>query len=72
MAARGDSLPVAGTAAAVAVVLWLADENFNNNIIRALFRANRDLKIVRAQDAGLTGASDETVLAWRRIISACF
>jgi hypothetical protein len=25
------------------VVLWLADENFNNDILRALFRVNRDL-----------------------------
>ena len=43
---------------------WLADENFNNDILRALFRANRDLDIVRAQDIGLTGAADEAVLAW--------
>ena len=28
------------------------------------FRAKRDLDIVRAQDVGLTGAADETVLAW--------
>lgn len=43
---------------------WLADENFNNDILRALFRANRDLDIVRAQDVGLTGVADEAVLAW--------
>lgn len=43
---------------------WLADENFNNDILRALFRAKHDLDIVRAQDVGLTGAADETVLAW--------
>ena len=43
---------------------WLADENFNNDIIRALFGANRDLDIVRAQDVGLTGVADERVLAW--------
>jgi hypothetical protein len=42
---------------------WLADENFSNDI-RALFRANRDLDIVRAQDAGLTGTTDEELLAW--------
>lgn len=43
---------------------WLADENFNNDILRGLFRAKRDLDIVRAQDAGLTGTGDEALLAW--------
>ncbi|MGD0499266.1 MAG: DUF5615 family PIN-like protein [Bryobacteraceae bacterium] len=43
---------------------WLADENFNNDILRALVRASRDLDIVRAQDAGLTGTGDEALLAW--------
>ncbi|HEY7389506.1 MAG TPA: DUF5615 family PIN-like protein [Bryobacteraceae bacterium] len=43
---------------------WLADENFNNDILRALFRARPDLDIVRAQDVGLTGSADETLLAW--------
>jgi uncharacterized protein DUF5615 len=46
------------------VLQWLADENFNNDILRALFRARSDLDILRAQDVGLTGADDETVLAW--------
>lgn len=43
---------------------WLADENFNNDILRALFRQTRNLDIVRAQDVGLTGADDQTLLAW--------
>ncbi|MGH9631112.1 MAG: DUF5615 family PIN-like protein [Bryobacteraceae bacterium] len=43
---------------------WLADENFNNDILRALFRQNPMLDIVRAQDAGLTGLDDEALLAW--------
>ena len=64
MAAGGESHPINGTAAAVAVLQWLADENFNNDILRALFRVNPDLDIVRVQDVGLTGADDETVLAW--------
>ena len=34
---------------------WLADENFNDDIVRALFRA---------QEAGLTGLDDESLLAW--------
>jgi hypothetical protein len=43
---------------------WLADENFNNDILRALFRRNPGIDIVRAQDAGLTGTGDEALLAW--------
>ena len=43
---------------------WLADENFNNDILRALFRAKPDLDIGRAQDVGLTGSTDEVLLAW--------
>ncbi len=43
---------------------WLADENFNNDILRALLREKTDLDIVRAQDVGLTGSPDEALLAW--------
>ena len=43
---------------------WLADENFNNDILRALVRVNRGLDIVRAQDVGLTGTGDQALLAW--------
>lgn len=43
---------------------WLADENLNNDILRGLFRRNQAIDIVRAQDVGLGGASDEEVLAW--------
>jgi hypothetical protein len=43
---------------------WLADENFNNDILRALFRRNPVLDIVRVQDVGLSGAGDPTLLAW--------
>lgn len=41
-----------------------ADENFHNAIIRGLLRRLPDCDIVRAQDAGLEGADDPTVLAW--------
>jgi hypothetical protein len=41
-----------------------ADENFNNNIVRGLFLRKRDIDIVRVQDAGLSGASDSTILQW--------
>jgi hypothetical protein len=45
-------------------VRWLADENFNNDILRALFRLKLDLDIVRAQDVGLTATDDAELLAW--------
>ena len=40
------------------------DEDFNNRIVRGLLRRQPDLDIVRVQDAGLAGKSDEDVLAW--------
>ena len=42
---------------------WLADENFNNGVIRGLLRRSPELDIVRIQDLGLGGSSDEVVLA---------
>jgi hypothetical protein len=42
----------------------VADENFNNNIVRGLLRRQPDLDIVRVQDSGLSGADDPTVLEW--------
>ena len=45
-------------------VRWLADENFKNDILRALFRREPGIDMVRAQDVGLTGCDDETLLAW--------
>jgi hypothetical protein len=47
-------------ASAAAVLQWLADENFNNDILRTLFRLNPDLGIVPKQDVVLTGRN-----AWR-------
>ena len=43
---------------------WLADENFNNDILRALFRRNPGIDVVRAQDVGLKGRDDAALLAW--------
>ena len=40
------------------------DEDFNNRIVRGLLRREPDLDILRVQDAGLAGRSDEEVLAW--------
>ena len=43
---------------------FLADENFNKDIVRGLLRRKTDLDIVRVQDVGLSGADDPTVLEW--------
>lgn len=43
---------------------FVADENFNNNIVRGLLRRSPVLDIVRIQDIGLSGADDAQVLAW--------
>ena len=43
---------------------WLADENFNNDIVRALLRRRPGFDIVRAQDVGLSGADDVAILEW--------
>lgn len=43
---------------------FLADENFNNDIVRGVLRGNPKIDIVRVQDVGLRGADDPDVLAW--------
>ncbi len=45
-------------------MLLLADENFDNDIIRGLLRRRPGLDIQRVQDVGLSGASDPAVLQW--------
>src|ERR1044072_3220585 len=40
------------------------DEDFNNRIVRGLLRRQPDLDVMRVQDAGLAGKSDEDVLVW--------
>lgn len=42
----------------------VADEDFNNDILRGLLRRQKALDIVRVQDVGLRQADDDTVLAW--------
>ncbi|EKV03653.1 hypothetical protein Lepto7375DRAFT_5963 [Leptolyngbya sp. PCC 7375] len=42
----------------------LADENFDNTIIRGLIRRDSKINIVRVQDVKLSGENDPTVLAW--------
>lgn len=44
---------------------WLADECFDNDIIRGLQRREPDFDLIRAQDvAEVAGRDDETLLAW--------
>lgn len=46
------------------MLLLIADENFNNDIVRGLLRRKPNLDIVRVQDVGLSGADDPTILEW--------
>jgi hypothetical protein len=46
------------------MLLLVADENFNNDIVRGLLRKKPDLDIVRVQDVGLRGAEDPLILEW--------
>ncbi len=46
------------------MVRFLADENFNNQIVRGILRQSSDIDIVRVQDVSLSGAGDPAVLAW--------
>ena len=43
---------------------FLADENFNNQIVRGVLRRNSDVDLVRVQDVGLSEADVPTVLQW--------
>lgn len=43
---------------------FLADENFDNKIVRGLLRRNPDIDIVNVRDIGLAGKDDPTVLEW--------
>lgn len=41
-----------------------ADENFNNDILRAMINRNPDIDIIRIQDTEMFGKNDPSVLAW--------
>jgi hypothetical protein len=43
-------------------VRFLVDEDFNNNLVRGVLRRNPGTDLVRVQDLGLRGATDEEVL----------
>lgn len=46
------------------MILFAADENFNNNILRGLISRKPELDLIRVQDTELSGADDPTVLEW--------
>lgn len=43
---------------------FVADENFNNELVRGLRRRLPSIDLVRLQDEGLTGVPDPEVLDW--------
>jgi hypothetical protein len=43
---------------------FLADEDFDNTILRGVFRRLPEADIIRAQDVGLSGSPDALVLEW--------
>ena len=45
-------------------VLFAVDENFNADIVRGVLRRRPATDMVRVQDAGLGGATDDVVLKW--------
>ncbi|RJP53404.1 MAG: hypothetical protein C4557_04670 [Anaerolineaceae bacterium] len=46
------------------MLFLVADENFNNDIVRGLLRIKPDLDVVRVQDVGLSSADDPIILEW--------
>ena len=46
------------------MLLLLADENLNNDILRGMLRRKPDLDIIRIQDVGLSNAEDDIILEW--------
>ena len=46
------------------MVRFLADENFNRDILRGLLRVRPNLDVVIVQEIDLSGADDPTVLKW--------
>ena len=46
------------------MIRFLADEDFNNHVVKGLRRRTPRTEIVRVQDVGLGGAKDWAVLAW--------
>jgi hypothetical protein len=45
-------------------VRWLADENFDNDIVRGLLKKAPSFDILRVQDVGLGERDDGEILVW--------
>lgn len=43
---------------------FLADENFENQIVRSILRRKSEIDIVRVQDVGLSETDDRVILEW--------
>jgi hypothetical protein len=43
---------------------FLADENFNNEILRGIRRRQPEVDVVRVQDVELSGVDDPAILEW--------
>ncbi|MCF2147054.1 DUF5615 family PIN-like protein [Desmonostoc muscorum LEGE 12446] len=41
-----------------------ADQNFDNTVVRGIFRRNSEIDIVRVQDVRLSGKDDPTIQEW--------
>ncbi|MGF1934313.1 MAG: DUF5615 family PIN-like protein [Nostoc sp. ChiQUE02] len=48
----------------VEMLRLLADENFNNQIVRGILRRKSEIDIVRVQDVGLSKTDDRVILEW--------
>jgi hypothetical protein len=46
------------------MIKLLADENFDNRILRGIKRKNASLDILRVQDTPMSGADDLSLLEW--------
>ena len=46
------------------MISFVADEDFDNRILRGLLRRQSNLDIVRIQDTPLAGADDPAILEW--------
>jgi Domain of unknown function (DUF5615) len=46
------------------VLTFLADENFNNDVVRGVRLRYPQISIVRVQDVGLRQATDDAILEW--------
>lgn len=46
------------------MLILIADENFNNDIVRGMLRRKPDLDIIRVQDVGLSNEDDRVILEW--------